>query len=93
MSGNHCNYYSFGVLLMAGKEKKGGEIMQTDLTVSPAKAFPDNFMDGLVMLYLEQQDLTGKTPEELVELYWETLYRIRNANREARQKAKEKWLT
>ena len=31
--------------------------MQTDLTVSPAKAFPDNFMDGLVMLYLEQQDL------------------------------------
>ena len=43
--------------------------MQTDLTVSPAKAFPDNFMDGLVMLYLEQQDLTGKTPEELVELY------------------------
>ena len=50
--------------------------MQTDLTVSPAKAFPDNFMDGLVMLYLEQQDLTGKTPEELVELYWETLYRI-----------------
>ena len=26
--------------------------MQTDLTVSPAKAFPDNFMDGLVMLYL-----------------------------------------
>ena len=67
--------------------------MQTYLTVSPAKAFPDNFMDGLVMLYLEQQDLTGKTPEELVELYWETLYRIRNANREARQKAKEKWLT
>ena len=27
MTGNHCNYYSFGVLLMAGGYQKGGAAM------------------------------------------------------------------
>ena len=67
--------------------------MQTDLTVAPAKAFPSDCTDALTMLYLEQQDLTGKTPEELVELYWETRCRVKNASKDAHQKAKEKWLT
>lgn len=57
------------------------------------KTFPENSTDALTMLYLERQDLTGKTPEELVELYWETHCRVKNATKEIRAKETKKWLT
>lgn len=45
--------------------------MDTDL-----RTFPNSYVEALTMLYLERQDLSGKTPEELVELYMKTYYRI-----------------
>lgn len=41
------------------------------------KAFPSNCYEALTMLYLQNQDLSSKTPEEIHTLYWETLYDIR----------------
>ena len=40
--------------------------------------FPSNKIEALTMLYLQNQDLSGKTPEELFKLYTETYYRIYN---------------
>ena len=32
MAGNHCNHYSFGVLLMAVSPRKGGDKMPITIT-------------------------------------------------------------
>ncbi len=39
--------------------------------------FPSNRNEALAMLYLQNQDLSDKTPEQIHTLYWETLYDIR----------------
>lgn len=38
--------------------------------------FPANSAEALAMLYLQNQDLSGKTPEEIAVLYDETLSKI-----------------
>ena len=48
--------------------------------------FPNNSLDALTMLYIQNQDLSGKTPEELVDLYDETYDKIRNRKKENREK-------
>lgn len=40
-------------------------------------AFPSTREEALAMLYLEKQDLTGKTPAEIHTMYWEALKKIR----------------
>lgn len=40
--------------------------------------FPSNQYEALAMLYLQNQDITGKTPEELFKLYTETVHKIYN---------------
>lgn len=40
--------------------------------------FPSTKTEALTMLYLQAQDLTNVTPEELVAMYRETLKRVRN---------------
>lgn len=40
------------------------------------KTFPQTKTDALTMLYLQAQDISGKTPEELCALYDETHKRI-----------------
>lgn len=61
------------------------------------RTFPDSYVEALTMLYLERQDLTDKTPEELVELYMKTYYRISDAASEAhkaaRKESRKQWLT
>lgn len=42
--------------------------------------FPSNLIEALTMLYLQNQDISGKTPEEIDRLYWETYKRIANVN-------------
>jgi len=54
-------------------------------------SFPSNMMEGLTMLYLQNQDLTNVTPEDLTKLYWETYYRIRAAYSEHKDAAAKKW--
>lgn len=43
--------------------------------------FPANSTEALTMLYLQNQDLSRKTPEEIDRLYWETYYRISSVNK------------
>ena len=38
--------------------------------------FPENRYEALTMLYLQNQDLSDKTPTEIHELYWETYREI-----------------
>lgn len=50
--------------------------------------FPHNKIEALTMLYLQNQDLSNVTPEELVKLYADTLEKVKNAD-SARQKAEK----
>ncbi|KAB2444955.1 hypothetical protein [Bacillus luti] len=43
--------------------------------------FPSTKTQALTMLYLQNQDLTGKTPSELVDLYISVTEEIREAFR------------
>ncbi len=41
--------------------------------------FPRDYADALTMLYLQNQDLSGKTPEQILDMYEDTNRRIRTA--------------
>lgn len=55
--------------------------MATDVTLS---SFPSNLTEALTMLYLQNQDLTGKTPEELLGMYWETYEKLKEDGQKRR---------
>lgn len=44
-------------------------------------AFPSNKIQALTMLYLQNQDLTDKSPSEIVDLYISVTEEIRDAFR------------
>lgn len=46
------------------------------------KAFPSNENEAIAFLYVQRQDLTGKTPEEIYTMYLEALYSITKDNNE-----------
>lgn len=48
------------------------------------KTFPKNKFEALTLIYLENQDLSNKTPEEIVTLYLDTEFKIREKFREIR---------
>ena len=52
-------------------------------------AFPSNSTEALAMLYIKSQDLQGKSPEEICEMYWNAYYHIRSCNSEKRKAASE----
>lgn len=54
------------------------------------RTFPESTSEALAMLYLQSQNLTGKTPEEICEMYWDAYYRIYRCNRDARNAARLK---
>lgn len=41
--------------------------------------FPSNKSEALAMLYLQNQDLTGKTPTEIKQMYSDVLHEFINA--------------
>ncbi len=51
-------------------EEKGGDTMSDNVSLN---AFPRNKIDALAVLYVQAQDLSGKTPEDLAVMY-ETAY-------------------
>lgn len=57
------------------------------------KTFPSDYVEALTMLYLERQDLTGKTPEDLAEMYWEIYFKIDYAAKDAYETVRKKWFT
>lgn len=53
--------------------------------------FPQSTNEALAMLYLQNQDLSGKTPEEILRAYYDALNKIiaeRKLMREEERKAK-----
>jgi len=59
---------------------KGGEIM-ADNTF---QTFPDGKIEALAMLYLQNQDLSGLTPEEILDKYDDAYQKIKARHREKR---------
>ena len=51
--------------------------------MSEVYSFPDNKFEALTMLYLQNQDLSGLTPEELLEKYYDVYGKIRDYNKTA----------
>lgn len=52
------------------------------------KAFPQNNIEALAMLFVQNQDLNEKSPEEICEIYWNAYYRIRRCNADVRSTAR-----
>lgn len=50
------------------------------------KFFPDNKIDALTMLYLDHQDFSNLTPEELLDMYNDVRERIKNQNTKNRRR-------
>lgn len=46
--------------------------------------FPENTTEALAMLWLNHQDLAGKSPTEVHEMYWRAYYEISKAHTEKR---------
>ena len=46
------------------------------------EAFPKSDIEALAMLYVRSQDLTGKTPEELLAMYDDAVASMRAAREE-----------
>ena len=54
-----------------------------------ASFFPGDRLEALTMLYLQNQDLSGKSPEEIQTMYYETYYRLQ---KDRRAKSESGWL-
>ena len=52
--------------------------------MSEFSTYPSNYVDALTLLYLQNQNLSGVSPEELVALYYEVYDKIKAANKEHR---------
>lgn len=48
--------------------------------------FPANKLDALTMLYVERQDISTLTPEQLLDFYENTHTKIREHNHDNRQR-------
>jgi hypothetical protein len=55
--------------------------MSNDVNLS---TFPSNRIEALTMLYLQNQDLTNKTPSEIVELYFSVFAGVKESIRETK---------
>ncbi|MEK5107042.1 hypothetical protein MHI57_09720 [Cytobacillus sp. FSL K6-0129] len=55
--------------------------MSNDVNLS---TFPSNRTEALTMLYLQNQNLSDKTPREIVELYFSVLAGVRESIRETK---------
>lgn len=58
--------------------------MNDSVTLS---TFPSGKFEAIAMLYIQQQDLSGKTPEEIFDLFETTVEQLRAYQREKRKKA------
>lgn len=50
--------------------------------------FPSNESEALAFLYVQNQDLSGKTPAEIQEIYYNAYYEI---SKDRRAKTKSGW--
>lgn len=64
---------------------KGGDKMPDEVKFF---TFPQSRIEALAMLYLQSQDLTGKSPSEIQSMYFEALYEL---ERDFRDKRSSGW--
>jgi hypothetical protein len=57
------------------------EKMANDVNLS---TFPSNRTEALTMLYLQNQDLSDKSPSEIVELYFSVLAGVKESIRQTK---------
>lgn len=51
--------------------------------------FPSSKSEALTLIYIQSQDLSGKSPEDLADLYADTYARVRTRFRDLRQEQRE----
>ena len=51
--------------------------------------FPSNELEALAMLYVQSQDLTDASPEDLYDMYQDAYQKIRDHHRAEREKSRE----
>lgn len=54
--------------------------------------FPSNEYQALAMLYVQSQDLSNKTPEDLLDMYQDAYQRIRAHRKEQVKANSPKWM-
>ena len=52
-----------------------------DSTNNTVTAFPSNKFEALAMIYMQQQDLSGMSPEQMLDKYQEVYGRMRDHER------------
>lgn len=52
--------------------------------------FPSNDYDALTMLYMQNQDLKGKSVQEIAEIYYNAYYDLKNHAHDIRNTAYDK---
>lgn len=55
------------------------------------RTFPDNDIEALAMLYLQNQDLSDVTPEELLDKYQDAYERIKARKKQNREAQRQNW--
>ena len=58
-----------------------------DVTLS---SFPQNSIEALALLWVHSQDLNGKTPEQISDMFWDAYFRIANQTRASQEAARTK---
>lgn len=56
------------------------------------KVFPKDESEALAMLWLQNQDLSNATPEELLDKYQDAYNKIREHKKQKRQTANHNWM-
>jgi hypothetical protein len=65
---------------------KGEKLMSNDVSLS---TFPSGKVPALAILYLQNQDLSKATPEDIVDKYLDAYERINNRFKEAGKERRE----
>ena len=55
------------------------------------KTFPDNEIEALAMLWVQNQDLSSTTPEELLDKYQDAYDKIREHKKQKREAKRQNW--
>ena len=53
--------------------------------------FPSSEYEALAMLYLKSQNLTGKSVQDIAEIYYNTYYEFRYNTKDIKDKARNKF--
>lgn len=53
--------------------------------------FPSNETEALAMLYIQQQDLSDLSPEEIYDKYYDAYQKIREYRKEKRDANRKSW--